>query len=121
MSAAVLTRCMLQAVAVVKRLLALAAEIAKEEDEVITTKKVIPPTGDKRTYVSLATYCWPSNPDNLEDPQGPWTCKDGHPFPGVRASLPSCMCMHATCSVRLLRGAAHWRQHRGWSGGACMG
>lgn len=52
-------------------------------DETVTSKTIVPPTGDKRTYMSLATYCWPSNPEDLENPKGPWNCKDAVPFPGV--------------------------------------
>lgn len=79
-----------EAVATVKSLLLLAKQAADEEDEVITTKTMVPPTGDKRTYMSLATYCWPSNPEDLETPQGPWTCTDGKPFPGVRPVSTMC-------------------------------
>lgn len=75
-----------EAVETVNRLLKLAHLAADEPDEVITSKTMEPPTGDKRTYMSLATYCWPSNPEELDNPQGPWSCTDGKAFPGVRLS-----------------------------------
>lgn len=81
-----------ESVATVRSLLSLAKQAADSEDEVITTKTMDPPTGDKRTYMSLATYCWPSNPEDLANPQGPWECTDGKPFPGVRptSTVSSC-------------------------------
>jgi hypothetical protein len=76
-----------EAVSAVSRLQRQARQAADEPDEVITSKTMVPPTGDKRTYMSLATYCWPSNPEELDNPKGPWTCTDGKAFPGVRPCL----------------------------------
>ena len=73
-----------QTVAVVRALLKAADIEMLEPLELIPDKPFTPANGDKRTYVSLATYCWPSNPDDLQNPKGPWECKDGLPFPGVR-------------------------------------
>jgi hypothetical protein len=76
----------MQTVAAVKQLLQFAKKAANHKDETITSKAIVPPTGDKRTYVSLATYCWPSNPEDLEHPKGPWKCIDGKPFLDVRCA-----------------------------------
>ena len=79
---------------VVNRLLMFADIRMEDPIEVISNKSYTPANGDKRTYVSLATYCWPSNPDDLENPVGPWECKDGLPFPGVCSpplALHACM------------------------------
>jgi hypothetical protein len=73
----------MQTVDIVEKLIVLAELASESEPEVIVDKAFVPPTGDKRTYVSLATYCWPSNPDDLENPKGPWTCTDGKAYPGV--------------------------------------
>eukprot|EP00892_Ulva_mutabilis_P005427 jgi/Ulvmu1/3256/UM151_0004.1 len=75
-------------VTVVERLMALADTKIAEPIEVIPDKSYMPPNGDKRTYVSLATYCWPANPEDLENPKGPWTCKDGVPFTGKDIIAP---------------------------------
>eukprot|EP00892_Ulva_mutabilis_P012789 jgi/Ulvmu1/9883/UM057_0039.1 len=77
-----------QTVTVVKRLMAFADIKLAEPLEVIPDKSFMPANGDKRTYVSLATYCWPANPDDLENPVGPWECKDGLPFPGRNIIAP---------------------------------
>lgn len=63
-----------------------ARALAAAQDETVIAKKMEPPTGDKRTYMSLATYCWPSNPHDLDHPAGPWVCKDSVPFEGVRCT-----------------------------------
>lgn len=73
----------MQTVTVVQRLLDLADIKITEPIEVIPDKAFTPANGDKRYYVSLATYCWPANPEDLENPKGPWSCKDGAPFEGV--------------------------------------
>eukprot|EP00892_Ulva_mutabilis_P005950 jgi/Ulvmu1/3727/UM172_0005.1 len=56
--------------------------------DTIPDKAFVPPDGDKKSYVSLSTYCWPSNPDDLENPKGPWECRDGQPFPGRNVIAP---------------------------------
>ena len=61
----------------------LADEAAEAPDETVTSKKVLPPTGDKRTYYSLDTYAWPSNGDHT-DLDTPWITRDGYPFDKVR-------------------------------------
>lgn len=52
--------------------------------DIISDKPLTPPDGDKRSYVSLAPGCWPANPADLQNPQGPWTCDADRPFPDVR-------------------------------------
>lgn len=78
----------MQTVEVVQRLLTLSYFKMAERIDVIPDKAFMPDNGDKRSYVSLATYCWPSNPHDLKNPKGPWECKDGLPFPGVRPHPP---------------------------------
>ena len=75
-----------QTAAVVGLIAEKARALASAEDETVISKKIVPPTGDKRTYMSLATYCWPSNPEDLDHPKDPWVCKDSIPFDGVCAS-----------------------------------
>lgn len=87
----------MQSVAAVRRLLWLARLAAEEEDAVVTTKTMDPPTGDKRTYMSLATYCWPSNPEDLANPKGPWTCTDGKAFLGVSSCVHAVVCFILSC------------------------
>jgi hypothetical protein len=77
----------MQTVQAVRKLIDAADAILDKPIDVVTEKAYTPPTGDKRTYVSLATYCWPANPDHLLHPVGPWECTDGHAFPGVRLSF----------------------------------
>ena len=73
-----------QTVAAVHNLLREAEALLALPVDTIPDKVFMPPDGDKRSYVSLSTYCWPSNPDDTENPKGPWECRDGQPFPGVR-------------------------------------
>ena len=61
----------LQTVAIVDILLHLVKEQYHTTAEDITTKSLEPPTGDKRTYMSLATYCRPSNPKICRTPKAP--------------------------------------------------
>ena len=72
-----------QVLAAVQAVVKLAEEYAAKPDMSVTSKRVIPPTGDKRTYLSLDTYSWPAN-NSTTDPVGPWYKRDGYPFPGVR-------------------------------------
>lgn len=78
----------MQTTEAVKRLLAEAEPLLELPLEVIPDKPFMPPDGDKRSYVSLAPNCWPANPDDLENPEGPWECRDGEPFPGVCPPRP---------------------------------
>lgn len=84
-------RACMQTVTVMQRLLDLADIKITEPIEVIPDKAFTPSNGDKRYYVSLATYCWPANPEDLENPKGPWSCKDGAPFEGVWPPTRACV------------------------------
>jgi len=77
---------MVQTVAAVRKLLAWADAAARAADETITNKRIMPPTGDKRTYYTLDTYAWPSNYD-YTDLETPWITRNGYPFAKVR---PNC-------------------------------
>lgn len=82
----------MQTAEAVESLIRQANDFVERPIEIITEKAFVPPDGDKRSFVSLATYCWPSNPEHLENPKGPWECRDGSAFTGVRypASSPVC-------------------------------
>jgi hypothetical protein len=96
------------ATAAVRKLLWLARTAADDPDEVITTKQMMPPTGDKRTYVSLATYCWPPNGDDLAISKEPWTCIDGKPFPEVLSPLLHAPPLCAFIQVPALQPLSGW-------------
>ncbi|MEV4149363.1 alginate lyase family protein [Amycolatopsis sp. NPDC049691] len=50
----------------------------------VTTKKQVPPSGDKHDYLSLAPYWWPTTEPTAENPWGcPFVQKDGQRNPIV--------------------------------------
>lgn len=50
----------------------------------VTTKKQVPPSGDKHDYLSLAPYWWPTTEPTAENPWGcPFVQKDGQRNPVV--------------------------------------
>lgn len=50
----------------------------------VTTKKQVPPSGDKHDYLSLAPYWWPTTQPTAENPWGcPFVQKDGQRNPVV--------------------------------------
>ncbi|MEU0793826.1 alginate lyase family protein [Amycolatopsis sp. NPDC005961] len=50
----------------------------------VTTKKQVPPSGDKHDYLSLAPYWWPTTAPTAENPWGcPFVQKDGQRNPIV--------------------------------------
>lgn len=85
-----------QTVAAVEALRREADEAADASDDTVTSKTVLPPTGDKRTYYSLDTYAWPSN-GNHTDLDTPWISRDGYPFAKVcRGSFVCSRRIHTT-------------------------
>lgn len=66
-----------------QKLLAEAEELLAFQPDPVVNKSIVPPSGDKHDYLSLAPYTWP-NPDT---PDGlPWIAKDGQINPMTRGS-----------------------------------
>jgi hypothetical protein len=87
----------MQTVAAMKLLMEKVDSIMEQQDETIISKTMIPVTGNKRTYVSISTYCWPTN--KVNEQQGPWTCTDGKPNPQV---FHLCACLPKVLHIFLL-------------------
>ncbi|HEY5223268.1 MAG TPA: alginate lyase family protein [Microbacteriaceae bacterium] len=52
----------------------------------VTSKDLVPPSGDKRDYVSEAPYWWPTQPQTADNPYGcPYVQRDGQRYPGADA------------------------------------
>ena len=74
-----------QTVVVVGKLLDKANKAAEAEDDTVTSKMIMPPTGSKRTFYSLHTYAWPIN-GNYSDLVTPWEVRDGYMYLKVRCA-----------------------------------
>jgi hypothetical protein len=83
-----------------EKLLQDADALLKIEAETVTCKKIVPPSGDKHDYMSLAPYWWP-NPDT---PDGlPYVQRDGEFNPSSKngdtdSVRMQTMCMGIQCS-----------------------
>ena len=73
----------MQAVKAVKVLAGEADAVLSSKDESLVSKRMTPPEGGKRAYVSLAAHCAPAT-DSLGEPLEPWQCQQDRPFLNVR-------------------------------------
>lgn len=71
-----------QTVDAVRTLQMLAEKAATAPLDTVTSKRITPPSGDKRDFVSLKQYAWPSN-NSTQHPTGQWALRSGFPFTGV--------------------------------------
>ncbi len=69
-----------RAVRAAERVIAASGELLEMEPMTVTSKKQLPPSGDRRDYMSLSPYWWPdrSKPDGL-----PYVRRDGERNPEV--------------------------------------
>ena len=73
----------LQTVKAVKVLAGEADAVVSSKDESLVGKRMTPPEGGKRAYVSLAAHCAPAT-DSPGEPLAPWQCQQDRPFLNVR-------------------------------------
>jgi hypothetical protein len=98
-------RVRMQTVEAVQTLMMFAEKAAAAPLDTVTSKRITPPSGDKRDFVSLNMFAWPSS-NSTQHSQGPWVLQPGIPFSGVCLDsahpffvLPVLVALHS-CQLR---------------------